>query len=548
MKKLLFLIFLLPAWCYAQLTTIAESTVFDEPEAGYAKIILLKNGNTAFIHITKKDGINLRLYNKDHQEIVNKKLNPPYGKLKAPTINGIYEIEGNIVAFISEYDDKTPTLYRLTINDQTGELIETQTIATLMRATMGQGYAVAFGHVPMPEFLVRKDPYSNNYGVVRFNSFVENREERVELMQYGASGKELYKTFLSSPNAKYKYTQILDFVIIGADAYVLLYSYNTDHSGGTANELLLASVKNGSVTYQNLGNATSRRIDDGLLRYNPKTGNMIFLTLESLNTEVKGYNKTVTNYAVQFSIIDPNNATIKQTINTNRSSIASKYKKIFKGNNSFSGLPEQLYINDDGSFTVLSEEVTNLYHQNTSRFGAPQGMSTATGSELGTAAVVTYDENGTEISSQIIPLKQTLLVSVWDQKDYTGTPNFYIALRDNNAVPLSSGNQFKSFAYLNGKNKSYILLNDVAENEERIKNGKLTNIRSVGDCDGYMYDLSLATPANGILPRSLVFDKEHKKDRNLAIFSVSDFDRENGIFATLKLEKGKGVKVVWMKD
>lgn len=544
----LLLLALLPHVCFSQLNPIAESSVFEEPENGYAKILLLENGNTAYLHITKKEGINVRIYNESHQEIVNKELTPSYGKLKGATVNGIYDAGGNIVAFISEYDEKTPTLYRLIINSKTGDLVETKTIATLMKANMGQGYAMAFGGVPMPEFLVRKDPYSDNYAVVRYNTFVENREERVELIQYGETGAEVYRTFLASPDAKYKYTQILDFVLIGSDAYALLYSYNTPKSGGAANELLLATVKNGTVSYQNLGKSMSRRINDGLLRYNPTTGNLIFITLELLNTEFSGFNKKVSNYAIQFNIIDPKNPSITKSVDIRRSAASLKYKKIFKDDEPFSGMPQQVYINDDGSFTLLLEEITHKYRSNSNGIPGTPTSSTPIGCELGSTVIATYNENGTEKSSLLIPKLHTFVNSAWDQKDYVSIPNFYIADRDNKAVPLSGGNQYKSFVYLHSKTKPYVLMNDVAENEERILKGKLTNVKGVGDCEGYMYDLTATPDANGILPRTLAFNKAKSKDRNLAIFSISDYNRNKQLYATLKLEKGKGVKVVWLKE
>jgi hypothetical protein len=130
--------------------------------------------------------------------------------------------------------------------------------------------------------------------------------------------------------------------------------------------------------------------------------------------------------------------------------------------------------------------------------------------------------------------------------DYVTAGSFYIASRNNGAVALSAGNQFKSLVYLNGKTKSYVMLNDVAENEERILKGKLTNVKGVGDCDAYVYDLSAT--GSPMPARTLAFNKDAKKDRNLAIFNISDYNRDLGVYATLKLEKGKGVKVVWMGE
>ena len=48
-----------------------------------------------------------------------------------------------------------------------------------------------------------------------------------------------------------------------------------------------------------------------------------------------------------------------------------------------------------------------------------------------------------------------------------------------------------------------------------------------------------------------VFGKpKEKKEHNMAIFSVSDYDRDNNVYATLKLEidgRDRKVKVVWLQ-
>jgi hypothetical protein len=544
-KYLVALSLMLPAWAGAQLKVVAEGPVFEEPESGHARLVLMKNGNTAFVRATPKDGIDVRLYNAQHKQIAVKNLEPDYGKLRAMSVKGLYDLNGELNLFISEVEEKIPSLYRLRIDGQTGVLKELKTIATLERTSMGQGYAAAFGGVPMPDFMVRKDPASDNYGVVRYNTFVEDRTKRVELIQYNADGSVLSSNFLSSPEAKYKFTQILDFVVVGKDAYALIYSFNTRSSGGAANELLLASVKNGQVSYVNVGKAAVSRIDEGILRYNPVTNNLIFLALEKSGVEGGFMKATTIRYSVKSNIIDLANADVKTTIDFRSSSYLKAHRKIFKNDkDGFSPLPQELYINADGSFTTVFEETTQIMR--TSR----QGSTYPAGVMLGSIAAVTYNEDGTERSAALVPKLHTTNAGMFGKgAEYATVSGFYIADRNNSGTVLASGNQFKSFAYLNGKNKSYILLNDVEENDERVQEGKLINIQGVSDCDGWLYDLSTTRSAALPIPnRTMAFGKKRSKDHNLGLFTLSDFDREHGIYATLKLEKGEGVKIVWMNE
>ena len=72
--SILLSLFLVHIVGYAQFKTIAAGPLFQEPEKGYAKILQLKNGNTLFFHSTKKDGIDLVIYNKQRKQIATRTL------------------------------------------------------------------------------------------------------------------------------------------------------------------------------------------------------------------------------------------------------------------------------------------------------------------------------------------------------------------------------------------------------------------------------------------------------------------------------------------
>lgn len=534
------LLLLLPFSLLAQLHVIAEGPSFEEPENGFGKILALKDGSTAYLHIEPKDDIEIRIYDPAHKEIVSKKIDPGYGKLKQAKVEGIYEIGNNITIFMGEADDHTPLLYRILIDKKTGDLREFKILATLKKATMGDGYAVAFGSVPLPDFIVRKDLYSDSYGVICYNTLESDRNKRVTLIQYNGNGTETARSFLSSPESKYKYTQILDFVVVGEIAYALLYSYNTEKSGGAANELLLAKAIGSDVSYENIGKSVKNRINDGLLRYNPITHHLILLTTEFIASHSNGFfsNSYNNTYDVNAFIIDPDQPELKQPVSLSNSKILSKYRRVFSNkDDKFGPMPQNVYINDNGSFTILLEDVTQIMRQ-TNYSRQPAGVI------FGTAALITYDEHGNEESSVLIPLSQTTLPSMFSQV-YRETEGYYIAKRENTAVALNGGNQYKSLVYINGKKNDYVMLNDIEENTEKIKKGKITNIRGVSDCDAWVYDLS--DTVSPIPSRTLLFNKERRKDSNLAIFTISDYDREHDVYATLKLEKGK-VKLAWLSS
>jgi hypothetical protein len=124
---------------------------------------------------------------------------------------------------------------------------------------------------------------------------------------------------------------------------------------------------------------------------------------------------------------------------------------------------------------------------------------------------------------------------------------FYLSRREGTAQWLDHGNQYKSFAYLNAKNQSYLLFNDTERNNDKQQEGKLVTVSGVSGSDAFYYPLS----GPDIVPkRDYMFgNPEKKRDHNLALFSISDYSPKDNVYIVLKLEKGSGkkVKLVWLQ-
>ena len=338
----------------AQFKVIAEGPVFEEPETGFNKILQLKSGYTAFIHITYKDGIDLKIYDPAHTQKVVKHIEPAYGKLKSGSIEGIFEINGDLTLMISEVDSKIPVLYRLIIDGKTGNLKEEKKIAELKRLSLGQGYAALFGNVPIPDFFIRKDPYSDNYALAMFNSFASDKNKRIEIVHYGSDHKEISRAYYSSPDNKYKYMNYLDMTVIGKEKVsVLAFAYNTAASGGKESELVLANLDQGAkeVTLHELRFSQDKIIDYGITRYNPVSKKVILLATARIN-------KRGSTYETMIAYIDPFSNKLESVIAPYPKQASEKSIELFGRKASYTGMPQNLFINNDGSFSIVYEEIT----------------------------------------------------------------------------------------------------------------------------------------------------------------------------------------------
>lgn len=551
---------------FAQFKVLATGNGFEEPENGYAKVIQEKNGYTFYLHITYKEGINLRIYDKSHQQVAEKNIMPDYGKLRVGKgkgamggVQGIYEINKNIVLFLSEYDDGIPTLYRMVINGITGELLEEKTIGTLNKFRFLDGYAAVFGKVPTPAFYVRKDAESDNYAVALFNSFASDRNERIEIVHYNKDNQEISRAYYQSPDNDYKYLSFMDLCVRGDKEIVaIVVGMNTRSSGGDLNgTLLMGALAAGEKSFdlQRLTYPDAAKIEESMIRYNKAKDEYILISVkpgkDHKDKDSKAYRTVIKSVGGVATTTMINSGPINR--------IANKH---YDKKDQFLAIPQILYLNDDGSYTIVFEEnkanagtrgsmvysstATTTVNSTTGRISQSPGFthSSLGGSEptyyLQDIGIIEYNADGTEKGVYYIPKSQ---------KVQEIPRAIYYSFRDETGVKLDKGNQFKSFYFFNGKNKRYVLMNDIEENQERIDKGKkVVTIQGLGDCDAYSFEL---LSGENMPKRKLVFeDKEHKKEKDMALFAMSDFDRENNVLVTLKLEhvkNNKQVKLVWLQ-
>jgi hypothetical protein len=222
----------------------------------------------------------------------------------------------------------------------------------------------------------------------------------------------------------------------------------------------------------------------------------------------------------------------------------------FEKKDQFLAIPQNLYVNDDGSYTIIFEEnmmksyTTSDFMRGNVGFGGSGVRRTTTTTRntffLNDIGIINYDKDGTEKGAFYIPKSQ---------KVYSLPDMMYYSYREESAISLSWGIQYKSFYYLNGKNQNYVFINDIEKNQEKIDDKKrVTTIQGLEDCEAYGFAINKGTE---MPKRQLVFtDKDSKKEKDIALFTVSAYDREHNILTTLKRERtgrDKSVKIVWMQ-
>ncbi len=525
----------------AQPKNIEYSTSFEEPLGGKKKLLQLENGNTFLFYFTYKKGIEVTVYGKNRRVIatntLTSKLWDPRA-MKVSKVVGIYEINKQPVLFIYQVLDRIPTLFRVKIDPLTGKMDKEKKICTLPKLKRGSAWAMAYGGVKAPEFYVEKDPTSDNYAIVNFNSFAGESNERIEVIHYGivdGNHKRLSQAYYDTQG--FKFLNFLGMCVRGDQSlYLCTFGYNTKSSGGKDSRLIISRINSGEkeFTHKKLEFSDDFKETSGTLQYNAGSKTLQLLTLTYLK------NKRGLKYFVTLmSYIDPESLFIVSTkpiLNEKAAQYMERNYGDARGNKSgrFVGLPQLAAINKDYSTTILFEENTQIITRNSG------GAVVRTQTNLGKIAITQLDTKGNEQEGMAI---MKLQVSPGLINEFYGSNKRKGIF---NLAGLNANSEFMSFDYLSATNNNYIIYNDYVENfAENKKTVRRDAVGAISKSNTVCHKLKYA----GYDKFYLFGEPEDKKQSTFSFIESSHFLKNSNCYATLIVErngKKKEAKVAWI--
>ncbi len=520
MKRICFssILILFYSFVNAQFFQYAEGPVFPLNDSGFAKIIQLKNGNTMFMHIDLNNGIDIHVYASEYKRKTEEHIEPAFGKIKSGKMEGVFEMNGDAVIMIAdlEAEGNTIKLYRLIVDGTTAKLKEEKLVATGKRSIAKAGVKNQ-DELPQSEMHVSKDPHSENYTVAIINPFVSDSSKRIEMIVFGKDNMEINRAFYKASTEKYKFLKYLDMAVIGSDKQaMLLYGYNNKTANEVEGELILADLTKGamSVAFNELNFSNDLQVESGITRYNRETKKLLLLTTAKVRSESKKLN-------AYLAVLDPfSRKLITNIVFEPGEKVKNKYAELFGKKTSYSGMPQNLVIHNDGSFSIIAEEHEQI-----------KVNDTLSKTMMRNLTVVEYNMNAEYVNSYFIPMDQQISNAI--------LPSFYQSYSSIVAQQLNNESKLRSPVYINDGHNSFVLFNDADQNNQSAKMKEL-------DAVFYKIGSKELTPA-----RNAIYGKPvEKKDHNQIMFTVSDYDKANNIFVTLKFENEgahPGVKLVWLQ-
>lgn len=469
-----------------------------------SEFLQLSNGNTAMISVKKPD-IEIVLYGNDHKQTASV-IYTPAGTLKSYELNKIYEINGDIVLFISGWEGNSALLHRIIFDGNTGKIKEEKTIA---KTPPGRGM---LNTAAIYSFAIKKDSRSDNYAVGVFNVFEEDKNKAIEIIQFDKNHHDVNRTYLVAGDEEaFPFFIYMDMVVVDAERVeVFLYNGKQKYSiGKKKGRIVMASVnsKEPGVRYVSLGLPENYVYEACYASYVSST-NKIYLVLE----EPRDKEKPVQQYFIK---IDPvtNKFETKPFFNISEE-LNKKYKDNYSTKIPFKGTIQLFDVNDDGTFTLVYEE----WFQATDGYGDTYVYS-------GNVLVSKYTSEGEVASATFVP------------KMYKSE---VLSFKPRNEKPAKP---YKSFLYVNGVTKPYLLINDTERNNGVKKDKDIVKVEGIKASDAFYY-----VTGNDIFPgRDYVFGKQ-AKGHLLASFGMSNYNRATNTLVTFKLSPDDdNVRVVWLK-
>ncbi len=543
MRKALLLIGLLAVSAiaiYAQSPKIEMSAPFHESKIGWKKIIQTTNGHTLFIR-SKQNNIQVTVFDKTRKIIAEESLNSKIlqsSLIEQSDLNGVYQINNEVVVFLAQTIHKQATLFRLLIDINTGKLNDEKAISHIEKYRIGKKWAMTWGGMDPNRFYVEKDPHSGHYAVVNLDNFAHDSGKRLKFSLYGENHKELCNAFYGNP-AKLKYNKFVAMAINGDQAFLCTYSFNSASKFPENSKLVLSKITSTETQfYHNAINLEDLKATIGVMQYDDHN-KMLRLTSmlqmggknSVMNVEPGGY------YLPTLSYIDPQSLTVTFTKPITCEKVSRNITSRYRNDSLFTGVPVDMIINEDHTITLLTEEIAQFTHNN-SYSGAVESTETMTG-DIGISQL---NNTGTELSGYGIVNFQRCKGSI--SPFYRSEKNKGICIHQKKpALDPLNDYQFFCFDYAAKGKNNYIIVNQFPESYESLDKKERKQL-GIDASETFCYEIS----DTGIRQYYLLGGP---KDRDHSIYCYilpSDYDRKTNTYATLAIERdnmNKQSRIIW---
>ncbi|WP_343690644.1 hypothetical protein [Chitinophaga sp.] len=435
----------------AQVPQVQLSNNFPEPGDGFDKILLLDNNYTAYLHFDRKAGIIVNMYDASHQlsatDTVTGRLFD-VNALNDSEIDGIYEINSQVVIFLQQLVKMKPRLYRLILDGKTGQLVQEDQLGEL--PTIQHRDVVVQDNYASHDFYVAKDPRSGYYAVASFAGGELDRKEspgeRIQIFRFSPDHQQIGHTTSYLPLTDYPYHGYLDMAVNKDQVYLVTVPLRIRKNAKDTSAMVAVSAIHGTeVKHQLLPYTANMQDIHANIKYIPASQKLILLLTNATGKGTK-------NPGVDMQLCYLDATTLEeyrhQPVTLDKISSYAQEKLKYTGN--YTGVPQRMITTEDGKTTLLLENISLFNSGGTNTWN---NMHT----NMNDIGVTTLDSNGI-VQSGIAQIKMQIANGLYDPLFLNRRKKGQWMFR--NRIQALNTTPYLSFDYLPTAKGNYLLFND----------------------------------------------------------------------------------------
>lgn len=515
----------------AQIPVVTMGPAFGEPGDGWDKLLQLKNGNTLYLHFGKKEGLLLTIYNPQREPIVNDTIHTAQwnaADLESTEIDGIYEINGQPVIFLQQLVKYSPVLYRLVLDGQTGRLLREDKLGEL--PSIQHRSVFAEDNLASHDCYVEKDPDSDYYAVALFSGAAiqknDSIHERVQVLHFSPSHEIIHQGWFYLPDTSYSYFSYIDMAVQGKEkVYLATVGFNAKRKeGDAAPKVLFSTLSPDSATFAHQ-----------MLDYTAGAGNMTgyIRTATTLSQVYLLLNHPVN--GMVMNVFQASNGKLRRHMEWKLPELNTKAQQELGYKEDFKGTPQRLLLHEDGSSTLLLENLS-FYKQGNSQINKLH-------TNLGDIGISRLDTAGREQSAVAVS-KYQVITGVCEPFQLQRRAKSAWIFR--NKIAALNTNTYLSYDYIATPDASFVLFNDYLQ------------YLDTGGQDRVRKPLKFAIDANficcrfynGKMEKLFLFGMPEVTKGYACMMGAADYNAVSRTYATVVISRKGGEKkanIAWIR-
>jgi hypothetical protein len=513
----------------AQQKNYALSEPVDIRETGLNKVLCLRNGNTMLLHFEPTKAVTVKIFDSTHREIASQKHICRYldiNLLYNAVFKGLYDISGEGVLFVEQQHLSRKQLVRVRFNAVNGNIIEEK--------IMGEAPNIS----TEISFSVMKNKGSDDYHILFASDVLQFKQCDIYIACYNGKHEEIRKVPITIDRKNYDYVQV-----VGAESQpagncitldlIKMVTNRTIHSGEVSDNV--ATYDHTLFIAYNPANTTTVLTKEADMsttsfpcytqfNYNPFAQSLnvlLFNNKEFLKKNGLDAQPMALQSSLLFTLDETNMAFKYNWIKNNMANVY--YQRQTDTTRLFSGIPVQMFTNNNGLCTIISQQ-RDIYDMEETR-----AKPLVRESYFEKVGITQCDDEGKELWGVVLPFAQYYKSYDRHYSAYEMAKRWQNQQMFGDMPPQVYNRQFVSLNAYNYKDNFFLIYNDNDGNFNNSVTHPGDTVYNFERTNACYYKLNRKKEVT----KHYLFDTPAENEYKTSFIEGAYFDDRTGVYASL---------------